>query len=164
MEGYHDILSYPDAEHLPGLVIHRFDGPVFSANATTFPDEIRRLAVCKPPPTWILIATGPVTDVDTTATDVLTELDETLNSRGIYLVFAELKDPVQQKIGRYGLTGTIDPHHFPTIGGPSQHSATKPELNGPPPISPPTARRPQSGQPPMAGRHPTFPQPHPSAR
>jgi high affinity sulfate transporter 1 len=117
VEGYHDTRSYPDAEHLPGLVIYRFDGPLFFANATTFRDEIRRLARADPPPTWILIAAEPVTDVDTTAADVLEDLDEALNARGISLVFAELKDPVQQKIERYGLTRTIDPHHFfPTIG------------------------------------------------
>ena len=57
-----------------------------------------------------------MTDVDTTAADVLTELDEALNAQGISLVFAELKDPVRRKIERYGLTRTIDPHHFfPTI-------------------------------------------------
>ncbi|HZC62611.1 MAG TPA: sulfate permease [Streptosporangiaceae bacterium] len=117
VEGYHDTRSYPDAEHLPGLVIYRFDGPLFFANATTFRDEIRRLAKSDPPPAWILIAAEPVTDVDTTASDVLEELDETLNAEGISLVFAELKDPVRAKIERYGLTRTIDPHHFfPTIG------------------------------------------------
>jgi len=55
--------------------------------------------------------------VDTTAADVLEDLDEALNTRGISLVFAELKDPVRAKVERYGLTRTIDPHHFfPTIG------------------------------------------------
>ena len=117
MEGYHDIHSYPGAEHLPGLVMYRFDGPLFFANATTFRDEIRRLAKAEPKPSWILIAAEPVTDVDTTASDMLTELDEALNAQGISLVFAELKDPVRRKIERYGLTRTIDPHHFfPTIG------------------------------------------------
>ena len=116
VEGYHDTRSYPDAEHLPGLVIYRFDGPLFFANATTFRDEIRRLARAQPKPDWILIAAEPVTDVDTTAADVLEDLDEALNTRGISLVFAELKDPVRHKIERYGLTRTIDPHHFfPTI-------------------------------------------------
>jgi MFS superfamily sulfate permease-like transporter len=116
VEGYHDTRSYPDAEHLPGLVIYRFDGPLFFANATTFRDEIRRLARAQPKPNWILIAAEPVTDVDTTAADVLEDLDEALNTRGISLVFAELKDPVRDKIERYGLTRTIDPHHFfPTI-------------------------------------------------
>jgi MFS superfamily sulfate permease-like transporter len=108
--------SYPEAEHLPGLVIYRFDAPLFFANATTFRDEVRRLARANPPPVWIVIAAEPVTDVDTTASDVLEDLDEALNAQGISLVFAELKGPVRRKIERYGLTRTIDPHHFfPTI-------------------------------------------------
>jgi high affinity sulfate transporter 1 len=116
LEGYHDVHSYPDAQHLPGLVIYRFDGPLFFANATTFRDEIRRMARADPPPRWILIAAEPVTDVDTTASDMLEELDQTLNAQGTSLVFAELKDPVRRKIERYGLTRTIDPRHFyPTI-------------------------------------------------
>jgi len=116
LEGYHDVHSYPEAQHLPGLVIYRFDGPLFFANAKTFRDEVRRLARADPPPTWILIAAEPVTDVDTTASDVLEELDQELNAAGISLVFAEIKDPVRRKIERYGLTRTIDPRHFfPTI-------------------------------------------------
>jgi high affinity sulfate transporter 1 len=116
LEGYHDVHSYPEAQHLPGLVIYRFDGPLFFANAKTFRDEVRRLAKAEPKPTWILIAAEPVTDVDTTASDVLEDLDEALNAEGISLVFAELKDPVRDKIERYGLTRTIDPRHFfPTV-------------------------------------------------
>jgi high affinity sulfate transporter 1 len=114
--GYHDVHSYPHAGHLPGLVIYRFDAPLFFANAKTFRDEVRRMARADPPPAWILIAAEPMTDVDTTASDVLEELDEALNDQGISLVFAELKDPVRAKIERYGLTRTIDPRHFfPTI-------------------------------------------------
>ena len=117
LEGYHDVHSYPQAEHLPGLVIYRFDGPLFFANAKTFRDHIRRLADASPRPEWILIAAEPITDVDTTASDVLEDLDEALNATGISLVFAELKDPVRRKIERYGLTRTINPQHFyPTIG------------------------------------------------
>jgi MFS superfamily sulfate permease-like transporter len=116
LEGYHDVQVHPGAQLLPGLVIYRFDAPLFFANATTFRDEIRRLARADPPPAWILIAAEPVTDVDTTAADMLEELDESLNARGTSLVFAELKDPVRGKIERYGLTRTIDPRHFfPTI-------------------------------------------------
>jgi high affinity sulfate transporter 1 len=116
LEGYHDVRSYPDAWHLPGLVLYRFDAPLIFANAKTFRDEISRLAAADPEPRWIVIAAEPVTDVDTTASDVLEELDAALNARGISLVFAELKDPVRRKIERYGLTRTIDPaHFFPTI-------------------------------------------------
>ena len=54
--------------------------------------------------------------MDTTAADMLEDLDESLNEQGISLVFAELKDPVREKIERYELTRTIDPtHFFPTI-------------------------------------------------
>ena len=117
LAGYHDIHSYPAASQLPGLVIYRFDAPLLFANAKTFRDEVRRFAAAEPAPRWIVIAAEPVTDVDTTAADMLEDLDEALNARGISLVFAELKDPVRRKIERYGLTRTIDPgHFFPTVG------------------------------------------------
>jgi high affinity sulfate transporter 1 len=147
LAGYHDVHSYPGASQLPGLVIYRFDGPVFFANAKTFRDEVRRLAAADPPPSWILIAAEPVTDVDTTAADVLEDLDETLNAQGISLVFAELKDPVRRKIERYGLTRTINPHHFfPTIedavtafrnetGAERAAGAGQPHAIPPPPVS-----------------------------
>ncbi|MGW4564949.1 SulP family inorganic anion transporter [Streptomyces sp. NPDC004561] len=116
LEGFHDIRSYPHAERLPGLVLYRFDAPLFFANARTFRDEVLRLARTEPAPSWIVIAAEPMTDVDTTASDVLEELDETLDAEQVHLVFAELKDPVRRKIERYGLTRTVDPgHFFPTI-------------------------------------------------
>jgi MFS superfamily sulfate permease-like transporter len=65
---------------------------------------------------WIVVAAEPITDVDTTAADVLHDLDLELNANGVSLVFAEMKDPVRRKIERYELTDTIDPaHFFPTI-------------------------------------------------
>lgn len=117
LEGYHDVRSYPQARQLPGLLIYRFDAPLFFANARTFRDEIRRLAGTDPRPTWIVIAAEPMTDVDTTAADILEDLDEALNADGVHLVFAELKDPVRRKIERFELTRTIDARHFfPTVG------------------------------------------------
>ncbi|MFC9676404.1 MULTISPECIES: SulP family inorganic anion transporter [unclassified Streptomyces] len=116
LEGYHDVRSYPHAEQLPGLVILRFDAPLFFANAKAFRDEVRRLARTEPRPRWIVIAAEPMTDVDTTAADVLEDLDKELNAEHVHLVFAELKDPVRHKIERYELTRTIDPRHFfPTV-------------------------------------------------
>ncbi|MFD8305955.1 SulP family inorganic anion transporter [Streptomyces sp. NPDC059690] len=116
LPGYHDVRSYPAAEQLPGLVIHRFDGPLFFANAKAFRHEVMRLALVDPAPVWVVLAAEPITDVDTTAADELEELDEALNERGTSLVFAELKDPVRRKIERYELTRTIDPaHFFPTV-------------------------------------------------
>jgi high affinity sulfate transporter 1 len=117
MPGYHDVGSYPEADQLPGCVLFRFDAPLFFANARTFREQIRRLARSEPTPRWIVVAAEPITDVDTTAADMLEDLDEALNAQGISLVFAELKDPVREKIERYELTRTIDPtHFFPTVG------------------------------------------------
>jgi MFS superfamily sulfate permease-like transporter len=112
MAGYHDSQFTPSTHHLPGLVIYRFDAPVFFANARTFRDQVRHLAMTTPRPRWIVVAAEPITDIDTTAADVLEDLDLELNAAGTSLVFAELKTPVRQKIEHYGLTDTIDPAHF----------------------------------------------------
>jgi high affinity sulfate transporter 1 len=112
MAGHHDRQLHPDAEELPGLVIFRFDAPLFFANARTFRDQIRRLAASDPPPRWILIAAEPITDVDTTAADMLVDLDEELNAAGISLAFAELKEPVRAKLERYQLIGPLSANHF----------------------------------------------------
>jgi high affinity sulfate transporter 1 len=117
LAGLHDTEMHPDAELLPGLVVYRFDAPLIFANARTFGEQIRAIAERRSGLTWIVIAAEPITDVDTTASDMLQELDIWLNERGISLVFAEMKDPVREKIERYELNRTIDPNHlFPTIG------------------------------------------------
>jgi high affinity sulfate transporter 1 len=114
--GYHDVTMHPGARQLDGLVIYRFDAPLFFANARTFREEIRKLAGTDPRPQWIVIAAEPITDVDTTAADVLEELDEALTGQGVSLVFAELKDPVRMKMERYELTRSPAPDRFfPTL-------------------------------------------------
>jgi MFS superfamily sulfate permease-like transporter len=116
MPGHHDRRTHPEAEQLPGLVIFRFDGPLFFANARTFREQIRGLAAAEPRPQWIVIAAEPITDVDTTAADMLADLDSELNADGTSLVFAELKHPVRAKLDRYELIGPLDPDHFfPTL-------------------------------------------------
>ncbi|TCC63517.1 SulP family inorganic anion transporter [Kribbella pittospori] len=114
--GLHDTESYPDAELLRGLVVYRFDAPLIFANARMFSDKVREIATDDPSLQWIIVAAEPITDVDTTASDMLQELDAWLNARGVSLVFAEMKDPVREKIERYELTRTINPAHFhPTL-------------------------------------------------
>jgi high affinity sulfate transporter 1 len=115
--GYHDVSRYPEADLIPGLAILRWDAPLFFANSIIFRDRIRELVEdSDPQPMWILVAAEPITDIDTTAADMLVSLDEELNADGIHLVFAELKDPVKDKLDRYSIYETIDPKHFyPTI-------------------------------------------------
>ena len=116
LAGLHDTDRYPQSELMPGLVVFRFDAPLIFANARTFGDAVHEMVAERPDLRWIVIAAEPVTDVDTTASDMLQELDVWLNARNVSLVFAEMKDPVREKIERYELIRTIDPaHFFPTL-------------------------------------------------
>jgi MFS superfamily sulfate permease-like transporter len=99
-------------------VIVRFDAPLFFANAPLFADFVQRAVDGAPPPVrWVAVAAEPITDVDTTAADVLERLDDELAARGIRLVFAELKGPVKDQFRRYGLGTRFGSDRFyPTIG------------------------------------------------
>jgi MFS superfamily sulfate permease-like transporter len=87
------------------------------ANATVFRDLIReQLAASDPQPTWVIIAAEPITDLDTTAADMLRDLDLELNAKGSHLIFAEFQGPVRDHLVKLGLQQTIDARHFyPTI-------------------------------------------------
>jgi high affinity sulfate transporter 1 len=114
--GYYDVARHPDAEQLPGCTIFRFDAPLIFANARTFRDEIRALAKASPLPAWIIVAAEPVTDVDTTACDMLEDLVTDLDRQGVTLVFAEMKGPAKDKIRQFGLSSSIpDDRFFPTL-------------------------------------------------
>ncbi len=118
MKGYHDITRHPEARLISGLVLFRWDAPLFFANAEMFRDQVLRSISNAPTPTrWIVVAAEPVTDVDITAADVLAELDEELFHAGIELCFAEMKGRVKDHLKTYGLFTKISAEHFfPTIG------------------------------------------------
>ena len=117
VEGYHDITRYPNAHQVPGLIILRWDAPLFFANAELFKDRVLEVAANSPIPVRrVVVAAEPVTSIDVTAADVLAELDQALKDRGIQLRFAELKDPVKDKLRRFGLLARLGeeflcPHH-----------------------------------------------------
>ena len=116
LPGLHDVTNYPDALVLPRCPVYRFDAPLIFANARTFSDEIHRLAGAEPRPEWIVIAAEPVTDVDTTACDMLADLVPALDGAGSRLVFAELKQPVRAKLHAFGLDDVLPADRFfPTI-------------------------------------------------
>jgi len=117
VEGYHDIERYPNARQIPGLVLFRWDAPLFFANAELFRERVLdAVARSTGQVRWVVVAAEPVTDMDITAADALSELDETLHSAGTELCFAELKDPVKDKLKRFGLFSLIgERNFFPTI-------------------------------------------------
>ena len=118
VKGYHDITRYPDARRVPGLVLFRWDAPLFFANAEFFRERILDAVAKSPTPVrWLVVAAEPVTSVDVTACDTVAELDQALHARGIELCFAELKDPVKDKLKRFGLYAQLgEAYFFPTVG------------------------------------------------
>ena len=116
VDGYHDVERHPEAEQLQGCAIFRFDAPLIFANARAFRDEVRGIARASAAPAWIIVAAEPVTDVDTTACDMLEDLAAALDRQGVTLVFAEMKGPVKEKARQFGLSATIpDDRFFPTL-------------------------------------------------
>jgi len=117
VEGYHDITRYPDARLIPGLVLFRWDAPLFFANAELFEERLLDAAAASPTPVrWVVVAAEPVTSIDVTAADMLMKLDATLVLSGIDLCFAEMKDPVKDKLKRFGLYLPLGERaFFPTI-------------------------------------------------
>ncbi|WP_210331130.1 SulP family inorganic anion transporter [Microvirga terrestris] len=117
VEGYHDITRYPEARRIPGLVLFRWDAPLFFANAELFRERVLAAVTESPTPVrGVVVAAGPVTSIDVTAADALAELDQALQARSIDFYFAELKDPVKDKLRRFGLYDQFgETRFFPTI-------------------------------------------------
>ncbi|HYN42552.1 MAG TPA: sulfate permease [Thermoanaerobaculia bacterium] len=115
--GYHDVSRHPEASRIPGLVLFRWDAPLFFANAETFHERVLRAVAQAPTPTrWVVVAAEPVTDIDITAADQLGELDRELEEAGIEICFAEMKGPVKDRLKRYGLFANLGAgSFFPTI-------------------------------------------------
>jgi len=117
IKGYHDITRYPNARLIPGLVLFRWDAPLFFANAEFFQDRVLQAVAASPTVRRVVIAAEPVTSVDVTSADALAELDDKLDAAGIEMCFAELKDPVKDKLKRFGLYERFgEKSFFPTIG------------------------------------------------
>jgi high affinity sulfate transporter 1 len=118
VKGYHDITRYPHARLIPGLVLFRWDAPLFFANAELFRDRVLDAIAAAPAPVhWCVVAAEPVTSVDVTAADIVAELDDTLHAAGIELCFAEMKDPVKDKLKRFGLFSRFGAEtFFATVG------------------------------------------------
>lgn len=118
IRGYHDVNRYPEARRTPGLVLFRWDAPLFFANAEFFHERILNAIELSPTPVKrVIVAAEPVTSVDVTSADMLAELQETLTNMQIELHFAEMKDPVKDKLKRFELIEVLGKNIFhPTMG------------------------------------------------
>jgi high affinity sulfate transporter 1 len=112
-KGYHDIGRHPDAYEVPGLLMFRFDSPLFFASAPYFeqklleaidgePDEVRR----------VVIAAEPITDIDSTGAETLDLVLDELDARSIEFAFAELRGPAKDRLQRYGIYDRVGARFF----------------------------------------------------
>lgn len=107
--GYHDIVRYPDARRVPGLLLFRWDAPLFFANAGLFRTKVlATIAESTTPVHWINISAAAVSNIDTTAADMLEDLEHELHDAGIQLSFSAMKGPAKDKLRRYGLYDGFD--------------------------------------------------------
>ena len=118
IRGFHDVKRYPEARRVPGLVLFRWDAPLFFANAELFQEQVLHAVVESPTPVRrFIVAAEPVTSIDVTSADMFAELEQTLRTAGIELHFAEMKDPVKDKLKRFELLEHFGPEVFhPTVG------------------------------------------------
>ncbi|MFS8932325.1 SulP family inorganic anion transporter [Cupriavidus taiwanensis] len=119
LRGYHDVQRYPHAKRIDGLLLFRWDAPLFFANAELFQERLMEAVEDSPTPVRrVVVAAEPVTSVDVTSADMLRELIRTLHERGIAVHLAEMKDPVRDKLKRFELLELIGEKNFhATVGG-----------------------------------------------
>jgi len=111
LDGWHSVEIHEGAREEAGIVVYRWEAPLFFANAGAFRRQIRHL-VRERQPRWIVVQCEAITDVDLTAAGMLEQLDKELNAQGVHMAFVELRTRLQQLVQRYGLLETLDRDHF----------------------------------------------------
>ena len=123
LKGYHDAARHPEGRRVPGLLLYRFDAPLFFANGGhLLEDVLRRVDGAEVPVKWVVITAEPVTDVDSTAADELSELLDRLDERGVRLAFAEMKGTVRDRLVPYGLVDRLGVGYFFRTTGEAVHA------------------------------------------
>ena len=113
--GWHNVSRYPEARQIPGIVVYRWEAPLFFANSSAFRTQVRQV-VAESHPSWVVVQCEAMTDVDVSAARMLEQLDRELNAAGIHMAFVEMRARLQDLVFRYGLFETLDRDRFyPTL-------------------------------------------------
>jgi high affinity sulfate transporter 1 len=117
LAGMHDIDDYPQARTIAGLVVYRYDSPLFFANAENFRRRALAAVTDQPEPVaWFVLNAEANVEVDITALDALDELRGALEARGVVFAMARVKQDLRVLLDAYGLTAAIGPDRiFPTL-------------------------------------------------
>jgi len=111
LDSWHSIRRYPEGTQVPGVVVFRWEAPLFFANAGQFRQEVRSM-VRQSDVRWVIVQCEAMTDIDVTAADMLERLDKELNGQGVNMLFVELRSRLHDLVVRYGLLETLDHTHF----------------------------------------------------
>jgi high affinity sulfate transporter 1 len=113
--GWHNVARYPDARELPGIVVFRWEAPLFFANSSSFRNQIRRIVKTRDV-RWVVVQCEAITDLDVSAAEMLEQFDQELNAQGVHMAFVEMRVRLQHLVQRYGLFETLDRDRFyPTL-------------------------------------------------
>ena len=113
--GWHNVARYRDARELPGIVVFRWEAPLFFANSSSFRNQIRRIVKTRDV-SWVVVQCEAITDLDVSAAQMLEQLDQELNAQGVHMAFVEMRTRLRQLVQRYGLFETLDRDRFyPTL-------------------------------------------------
>ena len=117
LAGMHDIDDYPDARLTPGLLVYRYDAPLFFANALDF--RRRALAAADQAATplrWFVLNVEANVEIDITAMDAVEEVRADLVGRGVVFALARVKQDVLVPLRAHGLADRVGPDLvFPTL-------------------------------------------------
>jgi len=115
--GMHDIADYAGAEPVPGLMIYRYDSPLFFANAENFRSRARAaVADSDDPVRWFVLNVEAITEVDLTAVDALETLRRELSERGVVFGLVRMKMDLRDELAPTGILERIGEHYlFPTL-------------------------------------------------
>jgi len=109
--GWHSNHNSSVTHQLPGIVVYRWEAPLFFANAGMFREQVRTL-VRERKPRWVVLQCQAITDIDVTPAHVLGQLVLELNAQGVNIAFVELRSRLKDLVYDYGLFATIDAEHF----------------------------------------------------
>ena len=115
LPGWHSVEEHPEAAELPGIVVYRWEAPLFFANCSSFRSQVRQVAAHRHP-SWVVVQCEAITDIDVSAAQMLEQLDRQLNGSGTHMAFVEMRSRLQDQVQRYGLLETLDGDRFyPTL-------------------------------------------------
>jgi len=106
--GMHDIEDYPDANPVPGLLVYRYDAPLFFANAENFRTRAMAAVDDNPVPVqWFVLNAEANVEVDLTALDAVDQLRMDLERRGIVFAMARVTWHLREALEAAGLLTKI---------------------------------------------------------